>query len=59
MSQRWCWPAGGESQGPGILGSVDNLLVGGLVPNMAGCGAEVVQGLVSTHYGRPGLLPAQ
>lgn len=59
MSQRWCWPDGGESQGPGILGSVDNLLVGGLVPDMTGYGAEVVQGLVSTHYGRPGLLPAQ
>lgn len=59
MSQRWCWPADADSQGPGILGSVDNLLVGGLVPDMSGCGAEVVQGLVSTHYGRPELLPAQ
>lgn len=48
-----------QSQDPGVLGSVDGLLVGGLGPDLPGCGTVMALGLVSTQQDGPGLLPTQ
>lgn len=48
-----------QSQDPGVLGSVDGLLVGGLGPDLPGCGAVMGLGLVSTQQDGPGLLLTQ
>lgn len=47
------------SQDPGVLGPVDGLLVGGLGPDLSGCGSVMALGLVSTQQDGPGLLPTQ
>ena len=48
-----------QSQDPGVLRSVDGLLVGGLGPDLPGCGAVMALRLVSTQLDGPGLLPTQ
>jgi len=48
-----------QSQDPGVLRSVDGLLVGGLGPDLPGCGVVMALRLVSTQQDGPGLLPTQ
>ena len=45
--QSWCRLAGGWGQGPGGSGAGTGLLVGGWCPDMTGCRAVVVFGLMS------------
>ena len=47
MSQSRHWPTGRCGQGPGGPRADAGLLVSGLGSDMAGCGAEVVLGLLS------------
>ena len=49
-SQSRCWPAGGWGHSPVGSRASASLLVGGLGPAMAGCGATVVLGQMSAHW---------
>ena len=48
--QIWCWPAGGQGQGPGDPGVGVSLLVNAPGPDTAGCRVLVFMGLVSPHW---------
>ena len=50
MSQSWCWPASGRSQGTGGPGAGPGLLVCGLGPDTASCLAEVVLELMPAYW---------